>query len=345
MVRFLRWAPACLAVAVTVLFATSCGRSSRREVVVFCALDSVYSQPILDAFEKKTGIRVLPKFDTEATKTVGLTSILLAQHRKGPMRCDVFWNNEVMQTVRLKRAGALEPYRSPSAGAIPPAFKDPDGCWTGFAARARVIVYNKDQVPEDAKPASIRDLAAPRWRGKAAIARPLAGTTATHAAALFQIWDEDGAKEFFKSMLDNDVCIATGNANVRNLVVAGKMHIGLTDTDDVASAIARGDPVGMVFPDQGELGEGTLVIPNTIAMMKLCPHPAEAKALIDYVLSVEVEGRLAKCASAQMPVRPDVAGGGVVPALDEIKAVTVDYEKLAGEAETVAEYLRKNFRR
>jgi len=339
-----------LAGAVAVLagvFLTSCGRGSRREVVVFCALDSVYSEPVLREFERRTGLAVSPKFDSEATKTVGLTSILLDQHRRGPVRCDVFWNNEVMQTVRLKRAGALEPYVSPAAADIPGAFKDPDGHWTGFAARARVIVYNKNLVPERLRPRTIWALADPRWKGKAAIARPLAGTTATHAAALFSVWGEKQAKVYFEQLLANDVHIALGNANVRDLVVAGRMHIGLTDTDDVASAIGRGDPVGMIIPGQGDspADMGTLVIPNTVAVMKGCPHPEEARKLVDYILSAEVEERLARCPSAQIPVRPGVPGGGVTPALDDIRAVAVDYEKVAAKAEEVAEYLRQNFRR
>jgi iron(III) transport system substrate-binding protein len=145
-------------------------------------------------------------------------------------------------------------------------------------------------------------------------------------------------------MLDNDVLIALGNGTVRDLVVTGEMSIGLTDTDDVASAMGRGDPVGMIFPDGGEDGEGTLVIPNTVAMLAGCPHRAEARALIDYLLSARVEERLAKCPSAQIPLRPGVPGGGVTPALDEIKAVTVDYTEVAGRAEGVADYLRKSFR-
>ena len=58
-----------------------------------------------------------------------------------------------------------------------------------------------------------------------------------------------------------------------------------------------------------------------------------------------IEERLAKCPSAQIPVRPGVPGGGVTLPLDKIKALAVDYEKVAGKAEEVAEYLRQNFRR
>ena len=59
-----------------------------KEVVVYSALDKEFSQPILDQFEKQTGIKVLAKFDVESQKTVGLVSeIIQTQNRP---RVDVF---------------------------------------------------------------------------------------------------------------------------------------------------------------------------------------------------------------------------------------------------------------
>ncbi len=51
---------------------------------------------------------------------------------------------------------------------------------------------------------------------------------------------------------------------------------------------------------------GALVIPNTVALVRLCPHPEAGRKFIDFLLSREVEGMLAKCGSAQMPVQADV---------------------------------------
>src|SRR5258706_3743893 len=173
-----------LSVAATVLLA-GCG-SSQPEVVVYAALDREFSEPILQDFEKETGIRVLAKYDTEANKTVGLATAIL-QERNRP-RCDLFWNNEVLQTLRLEKEGVLEVYRSPSAEGFPAAFVSQDGHWHGFAARARVLVVNTKVVPPDQMPDSIQDLVDPKWKGKIAIAKPLFGTSATHAAVLFATW-------------------------------------------------------------------------------------------------------------------------------------------------------------
>lgn len=69
-----------------------CGKKApQQEVVVYTSLDKVFSQPILEAFEKQTGIKVLAVYDSEATKTTGLVNRLIAE--KDNARADVFWVN------------------------------------------------------------------------------------------------------------------------------------------------------------------------------------------------------------------------------------------------------------
>src|SRR3972149_2269720 len=86
----LQFAICYLQFAVLLLTTAGCWSSTGREVVVYTALDSEFSQPIFDDFTTVTGIAVRPKFDTESTKTVGLTEAILAE--RGRTRCDMFWN-------------------------------------------------------------------------------------------------------------------------------------------------------------------------------------------------------------------------------------------------------------
>src|SRR5687767_15207864 len=103
--------------AVLTIAAAGCRPPANDEVVVYTALDEDFSKPIFAQFAADTGAQVVPKFDTEATKTVGLTEAILAERRRP--RCDVFWNNEILNTLRLDRAGLLEEYRSPAAAQFP----------------------------------------------------------------------------------------------------------------------------------------------------------------------------------------------------------------------------------
>lgn len=161
------------------------GACSRPDVVIYCAADQDFAQPILKEVGAKLGMEVRTVFDAEAAKTVGLVRTLL-EERSRP-RCDVFWNNEIVHTLRLKDAGILATYSSPSAATIPAEYKDLSNHWTGFAARARVIIINTDLVKSDARPKSVRDLANPRWKAKCGFPRPLAGTGLTHFASLISL--------------------------------------------------------------------------------------------------------------------------------------------------------------
>ncbi|OPZ09197.1 MAG: Iron uptake protein A1 precursor [candidate division BRC1 bacterium ADurb.BinA292] len=117
--------------------------AAARTAVVYTALDQLYSEPILAAFAEQTGIDVLSVYDSEAAKTTGLVARLVAE-RDRP-RCDVFWNNEIVRTNQLQREGLLQPYAAPGAAHVPAAFKDPEGYWTGFAGRMRVVAFNTDR--------------------------------------------------------------------------------------------------------------------------------------------------------------------------------------------------------
>ena len=104
-------------IGVLLLFLTGCWTSSGPEVVVYTAQDEEFAKPIFADFAGTTGIAVRPKFDAESTKTVGLANEIIEE--AGRPRCDLFWNNEILLTLRLGRQGLLDVYRPKIAAALP----------------------------------------------------------------------------------------------------------------------------------------------------------------------------------------------------------------------------------
>src|SRR5262249_50446446 len=151
-------------------------------------------------FQQQTDVKVAPHYDTEATKSVALYQEL-AQEAKRP-RCDVFWNNEILSTIRLQRQGLLEPYASPSAKDYPDWTRPADQTWQAFAARARVLIVNTERLPKD-QPRSLFDLTDPKYKGQVALAKPNFGTTATHAACLFEVLGKEAARKWFLDLRGN----------------------------------------------------------------------------------------------------------------------------------------------
>lgn len=319
-----------------------CGVQEEAQLVSYVAHDSEFSEPILDDFEREVGIKIQKKFDTESTKTVGLTNAIISEAARP--RCDVFWNNEILNTLRLQREGLLMAYKSPQGENYPQMFRSPDGLWCGFAARARILIVNTDKVAADNRPTSIRDLADPEFKGQCGIAKPLFGTTATHAACLFAAWGEEDAKAYFQSLKANDVQVMAGNKQVAMAVAEGELAFGLTDTDDAMVAISRGYPVEIVYPDREADQLGTLFIPNTVAILKDCPHPQAAKKLVDYLLTAEVEAKLAASASAQIPLNTkNAAVEAQVETPQTVKAMEVDFNAAAEHWDAVAKFMRETF--
>jgi iron(III) transport system substrate-binding protein len=317
------------------------GQRDQQEVVVYTALDRQFSESILRAFTEKTGIEVLPVYDTESTKTVGLANRIRAEAQRP--RCDVFWNNEILNTLRLKSEGLLQPCRPAQVANYPAQYKDPEGYWYGFAARARVIIVNTELVRPEQTPKSVRDLADPRWRGQVGIAKPLFGTTASHVACLFALLGEDRAKELLDSFKRNGVRVVAGNKTCAEMVGNGQLAFGLTDTDDAIIEQESGKPVRVVFPDGGPDEMGTPLLPNTLAIIKGAPHAGAAEKLIDYLLSPEVEAELARGRSAQIPLNLKTTVQSRVGRLGDIKPMAVDFAKAAEAFPAAAKYMESTF--
>jgi iron(III) transport system substrate-binding protein len=170
------------------------------------------------------------------------------------------------------------------------------------------------------------------------MANPLFGTTTIHVAALFASWGEAETRAFLERLKANDVRIASSNGEVKRLVVSGEVAFGLVDTDDAHEAAQEAASVDVVYPDQE--GEGTLVLPTSVVLMRGGPHPTAGRKLVDYLLSAEVERRMAK-AAAHMPLRPGMPAPSGMKGLSEVRAMRVDYARVAAEMESIQPWLRQ----
>jgi len=330
-----------LAVLLLAAFLPGCSRSPAPSVTVFCAQDQTYSEPFGEPFTEAAGMRVQFVFDTEAAKTIGLVNRIVAE-AKNP-QCDVFWNNEIAQSIFLKRQGVLQPYVSPAAADVPDGFKDKDGYWTGFGGRARVLLVNTDLVPAGEEPKSIFELTNPKWRGQVAMAYPLFGTTATHAAALFVTLGEEKAATFYRDLKANGLVVVDGNATAKDRVAEGHLKVCFTDSDDAGVAVKAGKPVKVIYPDQGTDDIGALLMPNTVCLVRNCPHPEAGKKMVDFLLSREVEGQLAKSGAVQLTLRSGADKPPEVLDYSQLKAMMVDWEQVADRLKPTAEFMQKLF--
>lgn len=331
-----------LSIIMTILL-IGCNKTenTNQEVVIYTALDRNFSEPILKKFQEQTGIQVRCKYDTESTKSVGLATCIL-EERNHP-RCDVFWNNEVLHTIRLQKAGVLAQYIPQQRINFASNFYDAQGYWTGFAARARVLLVNTQKVQPNEYPKSIYDLAQPRFKGKCGIARPVAGTTATHFSVLFSYLGPEKAKQLCQQWKENQVRIESGNKSCAEKVGSGALEVALTDTDDAYIEIIQKHPVAIIYPDSELEQIGTLYIPNTIALVANSPNQENGKKLIEFLLSPEVETALAQSPSAQIPLNSQVKVKSPVIPEKPVQPMNCDFSKSAETWDQVQQYVGSEF--
>lgn len=267
------------------------------DLVVYCAHDSLYAQPFLRTFTADTGITVDVRYDTERTKSLGLTE-LIAKERQRP-RCDVFWNNEALGTVRLAEEGLLQAYEGSGYRRIPARYKDPDGRWVGFAGRLRVWILPRSEAPA-------AGVVAASWNSESlrdvAIGKPLYGTTRSHLTALWEQLGPDGIRSWHADLRRRGLRVVAGNAAVKNLVSSQNCAVGWTDTDDYFVALDADKSVRMLpvrLPDRC-----TICIPNTAAIVAGCKNLPAARRLVDYLASKSSELALARSRSRQIPLGP-----------------------------------------
>jgi iron(III) transport system substrate-binding protein len=296
------------------------------DLVVYCSHDAVYAQQILDDFTRQTGIRVRPRFDTEATKSLGLIN-LISQERHQP-QCDVFWNNELLGMIELREQGLLEAYQGSGWNRIPERFRDAEGYWVGFAARLRVYIFNTQQASADDE--TVRNLFALE-PSRMAMAKPLFGTTLTQYTVMWQLWGPERLKAWHTDLRLRGLREVNGNAAVKDVVAMGTCDAGMTDTDDYYVAVDDKLPVEMrpirltTLETEQSSTDGTICIPNTVGIIRGTKRREAAQRLVDFLTSAETELDLAKSKSRQIPLGP------------------IDESKLPDDVRKLSEWSRDGF--
>jgi iron(III) transport system substrate-binding protein len=291
------------------LLPAGCGKRGP-EVVVYTSQDQVYSKPILDEFTRQTGIKVRAFYDSEAVKTVGIANRLLAE--KNNPQADLFWNNEELRTRQLAAAGV---------------FRQTDP-WSSFGYRSRRLVVNTNLLDLSDAPRSLETLTNETWRGKVAVAYPLFGTTATHFLALRVHWGKERWESWCRALQANDPFVVDGNSVVVNQFVGkGEAVVGLTDSDDIAAGQREGLPVAAA-----PLMEETMLIPNTVGIIRGGPNPEAARRLSDYLQSDRVIERLVEVNALEGANTNELSTLGIRPdwsaLLEDLETATTNLSKI-----------------
>src|SRR5688572_13278690 len=292
-------------------------------IVAYGSLESNTVEPIIEAFKKKTGLRV-EYWRASATKVMDRA---LGEHRAGKSVFDVMVNNSGAIHV-MKKDGLFAKYVSPAAKAFPKEVVDPD-LGPVYRNTPVGIIYNKGQINAADAPRSLEDLLNPKYRGKFVMPDPTQHTTTIQwLASLYKIMGKEKAEKFTRDLGATKPLLVESLAPAAERVSTAETPLGISLVRYVVTFSEKGAPVDYV-----RLGK-MLSLGQYIALSTKAPRPNSGKAFIDFFLGDESMRMLAKQGEF-------VNRKGIHPSLpdaDKIQAVEMDDFDAQGFKEKTQEY-------
>ena len=209
-----------VAAAATAVPAASEGTGG--SLIVYSGRSEALVAPIIDQFSEATGIQV----DVRYGSTAEIAATLLEEGANSP--ADVFFAQDPGGLGAIAKAGLFASLPEDLVSAVPERFRSPDGQWVGISGRARVVVYNTDNLAPQDMPADIAAFVDSKWAGRIGWA-PTNSSFQAMVTAMRAAWGEDRTREWLEGMAANQTKTFEGNAQIVEAVAAGEIDAGLVN--------------------------------------------------------------------------------------------------------------------
>lgn len=320
---------AILAILALSCLAAGCGSaSSESSILLYNGQHPQLTSALVAAFEKQSGINVRVR----TNDGIVLAAQLLQEGKASP--ADVYLTENSPELMTLDQRGLLAKVDSATLDQVPKQDSSPTGNWAGIALRVSALAYDPTQVQASELPASIIELAQPRWKGKVGIAPT----------------DSDFAP------LVGAVVATYGKAAATDWLAGLKRNAQLYESDEaVVSAVNRGDmATGVInsyywFRLRLEVGAGGMhsklyYFPNHdvgsienisgAAVLASSPNSGNAQKFLDFLVSKTAQEIIAQGDDFEYPARPGINPNAALPPLSAVAPATPGPVKLGNDQQS-----------
>lgn len=330
MVRRSRWVSAVSAAMLLALPACGGGDGIDEDaLVVYSGRQEQLVQPLIDRFEEQTGIEVSVRYGN----TAQLAAQLLEEGERTP--ADVFFSQDGGALGALTKADRLAELPESVLTRVPEQYRADDGTWVGTSGRARVIVYDPQQVPEAEVPDSVFALTDPRWRGEVGIA-PSNASFESFVTAMRVLEGDERTRQWLEGMRANDVQLFDNNILVLNATEDGVIALGLINHyywyQQVAEEGEAAVPARLKFLPNGD--PGALVNVAGAAVLAGSDKPQQAEQFVDFLLDEESQQFFSE-EDKEYPVVEGVPTAPDLPPLDSLQTPDIDLSDLDSLEQTL----------
>jgi iron(III) transport system substrate-binding protein len=249
------------------------GAKKEGRAVVYTSLNTKDSVPIVEAFEKKYGVKVeLWRSSSEKVLQRALT-----EAQAGRYAVDAFELNGP-ELEAMWREGLLDRFYSPQAANMPKQAFAKNGAYIADRFNFFTIAYNTKLVKPSEVPNSYEDLLKPNWVGKIGIE---ASDTDWFGSMVHAMGEKKGL-EYFRKLADMKPQLRTGHTLMAELVSSGEVPLAATIYNHNAERLkVKGAPI------EWKALAPTFGRPNGVSVAKRAEHPYAALLFVDFMLSLE----------------------------------------------------------
>jgi iron(III) transport system substrate-binding protein len=288
------------------------------------------TQAIVSAFEKQTGIQVRVRTDDG----IVLADQILQEGAHSP--ADVYLTENSPELMLLTERHLLAKLPASITSQIPARDDSPTGNWVGISVRVSALAYNPSLISSGQLPASILDLAQPRWKGKVAIA-PTDSDFVPLVGAVIAAYGQQAALNWLRGLKDN----ATQYADIESAVAAvnkGQDAVGIINQYywyRLRQELGTGNTRSKVyyFPDQNVGGLENI---SGVAVLASSAHKTAAERFVSFLVSAQAEKILAAGDTYEYPVRPGVAPNPALVPLSQVNPAIMNVVSLGNDLQAAA---------
>ncbi|WP_417491446.1 extracellular solute-binding protein [Maricaulis sp.] len=278
---------------------------SARVVNVYSARHYSSDDAIYAAFTEQTGIAV----NLVSAGGDQLIERVRADGERSP--ADVIITVDAARLHRAEEAGLFaQTDFSELTATVPANLIDPQGYWVSIAKRARVIAYSNTRV-QPGEIQTYEDLADPRWHGRICVRESGNAYNQSLLASIIARSGEEAAEAWAQGIVDNmarppqggDITQIQGiAAGACDVAIVNHYYYALMTNSDEPARQADAAAVALLFPNQQTSGAHINV--SGVGIAANAPHPAEARALIDFFFTHDAQRMFAEMTN-EIPVIAD----------------------------------------
>ncbi|MDH5436095.1 MAG: extracellular solute-binding protein, partial [Gammaproteobacteria bacterium] len=287
-------------------------------LVIYSGRSDKFVKPVIKAFTKKTGIKVI----LHSAKSTALLNKLRVEGDR--TEADLFLSNDAGSLQAGAEQKLFQPLAEKLVSFIAPDLRAKDNTWVGLSARARVLVVNTN-VKDVQDLGSVFDLATPRLKGRIAITNSTNGSFISGATVYLRAAGKQPVEQWLTGLKENaGGQVFNKHSKVVKEVASGKKAVGLINHYYFYRHLAKNPdaPIRLILPDQGKDGMGIAWNVAGIAVSKYSNKRTQAEKLIAFLVSEEGQQMFAET-NREYPVRTGVSANSAIPPLNSYKIANV----------------------